>query len=95
MRGSAHGYTTSNAGDDWRHSSACRDEDPELFFPISRGESAKGQVEQAKAVCRRCLVKAKCLDWALESGQPEGIAGAMTPKERSAEKRKRAKAVAA
>jgi len=39
---------------DWRHVAACRDEDPELFFPIGTSGPALLQVEQAKAVCRRC-----------------------------------------
>ncbi len=39
---------------DWRHDSVCRDEDPELFFPIGTSGPALLQVEQAKSVCRRC-----------------------------------------
>ena len=54
---------------DWRHHAACRDEDPELFFPIGTSGPALLQVEQAKAVCRRCSVTDACLQWALESGQ--------------------------
>ena len=41
---------------DWRHLSACRDEDPELFFPIGNTGPALVQIEEAKAVCRRCSV---------------------------------------
>ena len=41
---------------DWRHDAICRDEDPELFFPIGTSGPALLQVEQAKAVCRRCRV---------------------------------------
>jgi hypothetical protein len=41
---------------DWRHRSACRDEDPELFFPIGNTGPALLQIEEAKAVCRRCEV---------------------------------------
>nr|BFE68086.1 hypothetical protein GCM10020092_013870 [Actinoplanes digitatis] len=37
---------------DWRHHAICRDEDPELFFPIGTSGPALLQVEQAKAVCR-------------------------------------------
>ena len=39
---------------DWRHRALCRDEDPELFFPIGTTGPAVVQIEQAKAVCRRC-----------------------------------------
>ena len=57
---------------DWRHDAICRDEDPELFFPIGTSGPALLQVEQAKAVCRRCPVTEDCLTWALESGQDAG-----------------------
>ena len=46
---------------DWRHRAACRDEDPELFFPIGNTGPALLQVEEAKAVCRRCEMIEPCL----------------------------------
>ena len=54
---------------DWRHESACRDEDPELFFPIGNTGPAILQIEEAKQVCRRCEVREQCLAWALEAGR--------------------------
>src|SRR5690625_5826766 len=39
---------------DWRHDAACLTEDPELFFPIGNTGPALVQIEEAKAVCRRC-----------------------------------------
>ena len=50
---------------DWRHRALCRDEDPELFFPIGTTGPAAQQVEDAKLVCKRCDVRAECLQWAL------------------------------
>ena len=51
---------------DWRHRAVCRDEDPELFFPIGTSGPALLQVEQAKAVCRRCsVVDRTVLHWSL------------------------------
>lgn len=73
---------------DWRHASACRDEDPELFFPIGTSGPALLQIEQAKAVCRRCDVTDQCLQWALDSGQDAGVWGGMSEEERRAVKRR-------
>ena len=69
---------------DWRHRAACRDEDPELFFPIGNTGPALLQIEDAKAVCRRCDVIDQCLQWALESGQDAGVWGGMSEDERRA-----------
>jgi len=77
---------------DWRHRALCRDEDPELFFPIGNTGPAIVQLEQAKAVCRRCPVTDECLSWALESGQDAGIWGGMGEDERRALKRRAARA---
>jgi len=77
---------------DWRHRSACLDEDPELFFPIGNTGPAILQIEEAKAVCRRCEVREQCLSWALESGQDHGVWGGMSEDERRALKRRTARA---
>ena len=77
---------------DWRHEAACRDEDPELFFPIGNTGPALMQIEEAKAVCRRCSVVDTCLAWALESGQDAGVWGGLSEDERRALKRRNARA---
>ena len=38
---------------DWRHAAACREVDPELFFPIGNSGPALLQIEEAKQVCHR------------------------------------------
>ena len=76
---------------DWRHRAACRDEDPELFFPIGNTGPALLQIEEARAVCRRCDVVDSCLQWALDSGQDAGVWGAMSEDERRALKRRTAR----
>jgi WhiB family redox-sensing transcriptional regulator len=80
---------------DWRHNAACRDEDPELFFPIGNTGPALLQIEEAKAVCRRCAVVEACLAWAIESGQDAGVWGGLSEDERRALKRRNQRARAA
>src|SRR5262245_41349123 len=67
---------------DWRDQAACRDADPELFFPDDKIGSARAQVKTARLVCRGCLVSATCLSWALASGQEAGIWGGLTEDQR-------------
>src|SRR4051794_41884660 len=76
---------------DWRHRSACLDEDPELFFPIGNTGPAILQIEEAKAVCRRCDVREQCLQWALEAGQEHGGWGGPSGGEGPAPKRRTAR----
>jgi hypothetical protein len=45
---------------------------PELFFKIGNTGTALLQIEEAKAVCRRCEVVEPCLSWAMESRQEDG-----------------------
>src|ERR1700742_197140 len=77
---------------DWRHRAVCRDEDPELFFPIGNTGPALMQIEEARAVCRRCEVVDTCLQWALDSGQDAGVWGGLSEDERRALKRRTARA---
>ncbi|MGW9374094.1 WhiB family transcriptional regulator [Streptomyces xanthophaeus] len=76
---------------DWRHNAVCREEDPELFFPIGTTGPALMQIQEAKAVCCRCPVMEQCLRWALESGQDEGVWGGLSEGERRAMKRRAAR----
>jgi WhiB family transcriptional regulator, redox-sensing transcriptional regulator len=72
----------------WMARGACRQLDPELFFPITAvtGQAAR-QVEAAKAVCGPCDVRTNCLSYALEA-MPEGIWGGTTLNERRAARRR-------
>lgn len=57
--------------------------DPDLFFPPGEaGLATQRQVAQAKALCARCPVMEQCRDWAVTSGESEGIWGGTTPAER-------------
>ncbi|MFD3497450.1 WhiB family transcriptional regulator [Streptomyces sp. NPDC058678] len=74
--------------DNWRDHAACRQEDPDLFFPIGSTGPALVQQEQAKAVCRRCPVQEPCLQWALDTGQTLGVWGGTSENERRALRRR-------
>ncbi|MGN6678906.1 MAG: WhiB family transcriptional regulator [Streptosporangiaceae bacterium] len=73
---------------DWRNHAACRDVDPELFFPIGNTGPALFQIDEAKQVCARCKVSEACLQWALDSGQDSGVWGGLSEDERRALKRR-------
>jgi WhiB family redox-sensing transcriptional regulator len=69
---------------DWRDVAICQGEDPDLFFPIGNASSGPTliQIDEAKAVCRRCPVRDQCLDRALRADPVDGIWGGTTEAER-------------
>jgi WhiB family transcriptional regulator, redox-sensing transcriptional regulator len=73
-------YAAASAG--WMQFGACREEDPELFFPIGSGAAAVSQAEAAKTVCGRCAVRLECLSYALRTRPGDGIWGGTTWQER-------------
>ncbi|MEO7126844.1 MAG: WhiB family transcriptional regulator [Nakamurella sp.] len=77
---------------DWRHRALCRDEDPELFFPVGNSGPALLQIAEAKTVCERCPVREQCLEFALATGQDAGVWGGLSEDERRSLKRRRARA---
>ncbi|MFB7745381.1 WhiB family transcriptional regulator [Streptomyces sp. NPDC056132] len=68
----------------------CADEDPELFFPIGNTGPALLQVQEAKAVCRRCPLMESCLRDALEWGETAGVWGGTDEDDRRRMKRRAA-----
>ncbi|HXF35895.1 MAG TPA: WhiB family transcriptional regulator [Actinomycetota bacterium] len=74
---------------DWVERARCRDEDPDLFFPIGSTGPALSQLARAKAVCLACPVRVECLEWALETGQDAGVWGGLSEDERRALRRAR------
>lgn len=74
---------------DWRQQAACRDADPETFFPNGTTGPALAQIAAAQAICQTCPVTAECLDWAIETGQDNGIWGGLTEDERREVRRDR------
>jgi WhiB family redox-sensing transcriptional regulator len=68
----------------WLNQAACRDSDPERFFP-EPGEQTKAA--EAKAICSSCQVRDHCLELALKAAggldQDHGVFGGTLPAERS------------
>jgi WhiB family transcriptional regulator, redox-sensing transcriptional regulator len=74
---------------DWRAASACLNADPDIFFPVAVGTAASNQVSLALRLCQGCTVRQHCLDFAMQSGEKEGIWGGTTPDERIRARRAR------
>jgi WhiB family transcriptional regulator, redox-sensing transcriptional regulator len=69
----------------WQELANCLGVDPDLFFP-ERGASTR----EAKEVCRGCVVRPDCLEFALANGEKFGIWGGMSERERRRIRRRRA-----
>lgn len=61
----------------WMVFSACRDQDPDIFFPQSQEAT-----DHAIAICNSCPVKLDCLEYSLEARERFGIWGGTTEKQR-------------
>ena len=61
----------------WQDQANCLGVDPDLFFP-ERGASTR----EAKEVCRGCVVRPECLEFALVNSEKFGIWGGMSERER-------------
>jgi WhiB family transcriptional regulator, redox-sensing transcriptional regulator len=84
----------SASSGDWRSSASCRNQDPELFFPIGTTDRALTQLQKAKAVCHTCPVQQPCLEWVLRSeplGQEAGVCAGFGESERRSLKRRAAR----
>ncbi|WP_331722821.1 WhiB family transcriptional regulator (plasmid) [Streptomyces canus] len=90
-----HDYAPVSTGAPTRPGAACVGEDPELFFPIGDTGPALIQIEEAKAVCRRCPLIDDCLEGALERGEKAGVWGGLSETERRSLKRRQARRAAA
>ena len=66
----------------WQIRAACKDEYPELFFPVGKSADSRWQAEQAKTICKTCVVRDDCLKWALEQKEDFGVWGGLTEDER-------------
>ena len=68
--------------DDWRAVAACRDTDPDLFFPVGTTGPAIDQIERPRPCAANARRKAPCLEFALTTNQDSGIWGGTSEEER-------------
>jgi WhiB family redox-sensing transcriptional regulator len=66
----------------WRAASACLNADPDMFFPVAAGTAASKETARALRICQGCPVRQQCLDFAMQSGEKDGIWGGTTPEQR-------------
>jgi len=67
---------------DWRELAACRDSEPDLFFPVGTTGAAIEQIETAVAICVACTARDECLHYALETNQEAGVWGGFAEDDR-------------
>jgi len=79
---SSRNLSLAAENDGWRVQAACRDTDPDLFFPVGTTGPALDQIAAAQRVCSACLVQPECLEFALMTNQDSGIWGGTSEDER-------------
>jgi len=75
----------NNNQEGWQNRANCLGVDPDLFFP-ERGASTR----EAKDVCKDCVVREECLEFAFEEREVFGIWGGMSERQRRRIRRQRA-----
>jgi WhiB family redox-sensing transcriptional regulator len=70
---------------EWQAHGACADLDSSAFFSpdAERGRKRTEREERAKQICRHCPVLERCLQHAMDAGEPYGVWGGLTAGERA------------
>lgn len=71
----------------WQESALCAQTDPDVFFPEKGGSTAP-----ATSICKRCEVRADCLEYAISNDIRHGIWGGMSDNDRRRISRERRRA---
>ncbi|TWS25572.1 WhiB family transcriptional regulator [Tsukamurella conjunctivitidis] len=84
--------TPITSRDDWRLKGACRDHDPEIWYPTdadrptgrNRAQRATqaARITEAKRICHNCPILLTCRAHALNTHEDWGIWGGLTTEER-------------
>jgi hypothetical protein len=78
MTASHYAPDTISTAPAWHHQAVCANRGEDMF-----PGTADAEIEDAKAVCRRCPVVQACGQWALDQRIAEGVWGGMSEKERA------------
>lgn len=75
-------YAETAQDQEWRTKAACADLPPSWFFPLQpggygrkTGPIAQKAIAKAQGICAGCSVRPECFDYAMETGEGEGIWG--------------------
>lgn len=69
---------------DWTEDANCKNEDPELFHPVSiRSRKSKKAIREALTICEECSVRKECLEFAEKHGEEWGVWGGINFLERN------------
>ena len=77
--------STQTLGETWQARAACRGPQAAVFFPpthAERKEEKLSRESRAKAICKTCVVRGECLDYAIRIREPHGIWGGLNETER-------------
>jgi WhiB family redox-sensing transcriptional regulator len=69
----------------WQERAACKGPQAVVFFPPThseRKEEKSVRESRAKAICKTCVVRAECLEYAMAIREPHGIWGGLNEMER-------------
>jgi WhiB family redox-sensing transcriptional regulator len=68
----------------WQLKARCRDEDPDIFFPVDGERRTAGLRRQrrAKEICAQCAVVRECLQHSIRHGERFGVWGGLAANER-------------
>jgi hypothetical protein len=74
--------TTTHQQDVFQRQPACRDKDPELFFPVGTSPAALFRADQARRICFSCPLLEACADQAMARREEHGIWGGLDESDR-------------
>jgi WhiB family redox-sensing transcriptional regulator len=76
---------TRTLGEAWQERAACKGPQAVVFFPPTHPERKDEKLSRetrAKAICHTCVVRAECLEYAIQIREPHGIWGGLNETER-------------